>query len=332
MINFFQSGQLPIASNNQDEIEKNLRLASFAERSNESAPEFSRRCFVGLRLSAAFIAITTIICFVKPAWAAVEITHSCHAGSDSANLNLALKGEITQSDVDALQRRLDMLTVKHPSAQGYGSLITGPDGPLTCSAKRVYVGATLNSPGGSVDAAIRIGEIIRSANGNVVVQAGAVCYSACVLVLAAGPRRHIESTAKIGIHRPYFRNTLSVSDESLEETYQKLTVRIENFLNSSGVRPQLASEMMRIPPEQVRVLTRAELDEYGLGTNNIAVQEGDAMREAEKYGVSRQELVRRRQNALRNCGPSPCQDKANIDACFMWTVCKDTIMSNSDRR
>jgi len=45
VINFFQSGQLPIASNNQDEIEKNLRLASFAERSNESAPEFSRRCF-----------------------------------------------------------------------------------------------------------------------------------------------------------------------------------------------------------------------------------------------------------------------------------------------
>ena len=103
-------------------------------------------------------------------------------------------------------------------------------------------------------------------------------------------------------------------------------MRLENFLSASGIRPQLASEMMRIPPEQVRILTRAELDNYGLGTNNIAVQEADAMREAGKHGISRQELVRRRQNVSRICGPAPCQDRANVKACLMWTFCEDTVL------
>lgn len=327
MVNFTKLSNHRRPVQRQVEMEKKSWLANFAEQSNKrDFSGSSRRHFMGARLRTALFVIGAMMCLVKPVWAALEMNHSCYAGSDSANLNLALTGEITQNDVNALQRRLDMVTGKLKPTNGYASLITSPDGEGYCNAKRVYIGATLNSIGGSVDAAIRLGEIIRSAKGRVFVSSGAICYSSCVLVLAAAPRRHIESTAKIGIHRPYFRNTLSVSDEGMDETYRKLTTRLENFLNSSGVRPQLASEMMRIPPEQVRILTPAELDYYGLGTNNIAVQELDAMREAGEYGISRQELVRRRQNVSRICGPAPCQDRTNVKACFMWTVCKDTVL------
>ncbi|MDD2546939.1 MAG: ATP-dependent Clp protease proteolytic subunit [Burkholderiaceae bacterium] len=333
MVNFAKLSNHRRPAQTQGEIEKKPWLAHFAKPTSKQGPSgFSRQQFVGIRLRTALFAIGAMICLVKPVWSALEMNHSCYAGSDSVNLNLALKGEIIESDVSGLQRRLDIVTGKLQPTDGYASLITSPNGHDSshahCNAKRVYINATLNSTGGSVDAAIRLGEIIRSAKSNVIVQADAICYSSCVLVLAAAPRRHIESTAKIGIHRPYFRKSLSASYEDMDDTYRKLTTRIENFLSLSGVQPQLASEMMRIPPEQIRILTRAELDDYGLGTDNIAVQEADAMREASKYGVSRQELVRRRQNALRICGPTPCQDIANIDACVMWTFCKDKALKN----
>ncbi len=330
MVNFAQLSNHRRPSQTRGEMEEEPWLAHCAEQANRRDSSGSSRWhFVGMGLRTALIAIGALILLVKPGWAGIEMKHSCDYGENSARLYLAVEGEITQSDTDAVQRRLDF--VRGPSSK-YCSLITAPPGQpqpsCACEAKNVYIAATLNSLGGSVDAAIRLGDIIRAAKGSARVEGGAICYSSCVFVLAAAPRRHVDSTAKIGIHRPYFRNSLSVSDESMDETYRKLTVRIESFLTSSGVRPHLASEMMRIPPEQVRILTRAELDDYGLGTNNIAVQEADAMREAGKYGVSRQELVRRRQNVSRICGPTPCQDSANIDACFMWTACKDKVLKD----
>lgn len=267
-------------------------------------------------------------CIVQPVSAAIKIDQTCYYGSDSAIIHLQLKGEITQSDVNALQRRIDMATSKLQSDNGYASLITSPDGEAYCNAKNVYIWATLNSIGGSVEAALRLGEIIRSTNSRIMVQDGDICYSSCVLVLAAGSRRYIERKAKIGIHRPFFGDSLNVSDAAMEETYRRLTVRIESYLRQSGVLPQLATEMMRTPPEQVQILTRAELNHYGLATDNVAVQEADAMREAARYGISRKELLIRRQNVPRICGPEPCSDRANMDACFRWIVCKDSVLRN----
>ena len=59
----------------------------------------------------------------------------------------------------------------------------------------------LNSPGGSVNAAIAIGRIVRNEEAGAFVDRGAVCLSSWVLILAGGSFRSFEG--KVGIHRPY---------------------------------------------------------------------------------------------------------------------------------
>ena len=59
----------------------------------------------------------------------------------------------------------------------------------------------LDSPGGDVEAAMEIGRIFRKERVWVLLPTSAVCFSACVLVLAGSVNRLI--FGKVGIHRPY---------------------------------------------------------------------------------------------------------------------------------
>jgi hypothetical protein len=55
----------------------------------------------------------------------------------------------------------------------------------------------LNSPGGSVDDAISIGEFVRSRNWDTLVQSNAVCNSACTMIWLAGTARSLGNKARL---------------------------------------------------------------------------------------------------------------------------------------
>ncbi len=59
----------------------------------------------------------------------------------------------------------------------------------------------LNSPGGSVAAALAIAETVRKRGLTTYVPPEGRCYSACTLIWFAGARRIAHSTSYIGIHR-----------------------------------------------------------------------------------------------------------------------------------
>src|SRR5260370_32271993 len=65
----------------------------------------------------------------------------------------------------------------------------------------------INSPGGSISAAMAIGRIFRREKASLQVKDNDVCLSACVLVLAGAVERPISRSAKVGIHRPYLETT-----------------------------------------------------------------------------------------------------------------------------
>jgi ATP-dependent protease ClpP protease subunit len=191
----------------------------------------------------------------------------------------------------------------------------------------IFISISLNSEGGDVNAALKIGELLRSVEGEAWVVNKGICYSSCILVLAGGVRRDV-SGGTVGIHRPYIPQTVITNYREMGIFYKQLTRRLEKYFDSTNIDRKLASDMMKIPPEQIVILSRRQLDEYGLSADDINIQETDAMAKAAKLGISRQELAKRRAKANSVCGANLCEmpkGKINTKACFDYTFCREKI-------
>jgi hypothetical protein len=133
----------------------------------------------------------------------------------------------------------------------------------------------LSSPGGNLDQALIMGEIIRSrglatavgtanASGRIT---RSFCASACVLVFAGGtPRYGIESSA-LGVHR--FTSALPVRDPIADA--QRLTGRVLNHMTKMGVSPAVVEAMSAT--RDVRWLEPAEASKMNLVTDPIGQAE-----------------------------------------------------------
>ncbi len=62
----------------------------------------------------------------------------------------------------------------------------------------------LASPGGAVHVAHRLAVLIREYDIDTYVGSDDFCSSACVILLAAGRKRHVEEGAKVGLHSAYY--------------------------------------------------------------------------------------------------------------------------------
>lgn len=159
----------------------------------------------------------------------------------------------------------------------------------------------LNSPGGDVDAAMAVGRIIREQESFVAVERNSQCLSACVLVLAGGSARQLDG--RIGIHRPYFDVPKGeITGEAIAARYRQMLNDVRNYLRYMNVAEGLADDMVRINPENMRVLTRADLTNYGLTEVDPVMMETLDLKQAQKYGLDRQEYMRRKKLAEAQCG------------------------------
>ena len=79
------------------------------------------------------------------------------------------------------------------------------DGEKFAATVRPLQGAVilLNSPGGSLMAGLRIGEIVRSRNFSTVVLDDDLCASACAIAWLGGRRRYLAPKARLGFHAAY---------------------------------------------------------------------------------------------------------------------------------
>jgi hypothetical protein len=123
----------------------------------------------------------------------------------------------------------------------------------------------LESPGGSLSSAMAIGALVREARFDTAVAERGKCYSACVLILAAGVHRTVTS-GKVGVHRPYYdRGYYDPGTHTREEAdFGPVTEGIHQYLDSMGVRDGLMDAMMKVPSKFMRHLTSREVAVYGL--------------------------------------------------------------------
>jgi hypothetical protein len=142
----------------------------------------------------------------------------------------------------------------------------------------------LDSKGGDTDAALAIARAIRSNEIFKRVENGvatkidstdtAVCFSACIVLFAAGYRRSAEFNiyndpnlpSRLGIHGPgRFDRTTGDYDSSPENRQIMRTKQaLKQYFESVGVSTKLVDDMFALAFDDLRLLSEGELRRYGL--------------------------------------------------------------------
>lgn len=147
----------------------------------------------------------------------------------------------------------------------------------------------LNSPGGNVESALRLGTLFHAAGAAVVVgqptlggrvgagQLGVVpghCASACVYALMGAKKRVVPSGARLGVHRMSARMTArepagggTMSSRIFAGSPEIEALR--TYVSRVGGSQELINLAESIPPEQIRVLSPAEIRRYRLGAPKL---------------------------------------------------------------
>ncbi|HEY5970486.1 MAG TPA: hypothetical protein VIT22_00700 [Pseudoxanthomonas sp.] len=126
----------------------------------------------------------------------------------------------------------------------------------------------IDSSGGHVEDAMKAGDAIGASRWTLRVREGAICHSACVLILAAGDNREI--AGKVGIHRMIRIGSAATTRAELSQELREVYALMKEYLERNGAAVTVADLMMTVPNRKLRVLTKVELQEYGLeGTNAV---------------------------------------------------------------
>jgi hypothetical protein len=164
----------------------------------------------------------------------------------------------------------------------------------------------LNSPGGDVDAAIGIGSEVRKHDGIVVTDG---CYSSCVLIFAGGVIRcgaeacfGSDPNPVVGVHRIFFGDLPSgLTSDQVKGRYDAQLSRVRNYLAKMNVAPEFLSFMQSIEPDNIHILTRKELDRYGLKSKDVIYDERMIADRAEELGISSLEYRIREKRSYEEC-------------------------------
>lgn len=201
-------------------------------------------------------------------------------------LVVTISGEIDRKTPMLLQRSLDAHSCKM-SETGSGWF-------------------TLDSPGGDLDAAIKTGRILRSWQATVLVQDGAQCASACVLVLLGGVQRIVVS-GNIGLHRPYSRDSSSSPDDAAKK-YRIIRAKLQSYFQEMNIPDRLLDAMNAVSPHQTRWLSgqrdEKELEELWIQGRDPVWEDVLLSRQAQELDISKQEYINRIQRARAQCGVS----------------------------
>jgi hypothetical protein len=155
---------------------------------------------------------------------------------------------------------------------------------LLARTESVPTRVVLNSRGGDAAAAFRIATLIRAhplyrrADGGVATvidpAATAVCFSACLIVFAAGFERVAEFgvdgdpalPSRLGMHSPaHFDRRLSNYDTDVDNrNIQFVRQRLVHYFRSVDVSEEIVDDMFSVPFERIHLLTRSEALRYRL--------------------------------------------------------------------
>lgn len=183
----------------------------------------------------------------------------------------------------------------------------------------------LDSPGGNVNEAILMGELIKAARLDTWVQPGSVCASACFFIWINGANRsavigeevrNIKTgkyiSSKIGLHRPYMAS-MTNDDNSLSNQSQ-LVKHVDAYLVSKGVPRRLIDLMMSRPSNDIYWIT--EEDYYEIGESPIELEELYISKCNDTRRKLYQQIDAARKSNNRNTEANLVEKLGNINQCI----------------
>jgi hypothetical protein len=185
---------------------------------------------------------------------------------------------------------------------------------------------SLDSIGGDVAAAMKIGRLIRKYEGWTNIEkepsAGfsfnANCYSSCALIFIAGVHRRMGSEGgQLGLHRPYLASAPQ-SREVVEKQVPLMLSQVRPYIADMGITENFYQQMVNTEPSQMVVYGDPNTEfrdlNKDLGVRTIVnnwttlvpeydpvYQEIETSYDARKYGVTTLEMRRRDNDAEQRC-------------------------------
>jgi hypothetical protein len=159
----------------------------------------------------------------------------------------------------------------------------------------------LDSPGGEIFPAMRMGRVLRSAQATTAVKyPKGSCSSACVLLLASGVDRYLTRDSRVGLHRPTFPPEMfaNLGDDEARRYYDKLSVECQKYLKDMGMDDKLFADMLRVPSQDIRFVDADYCDSVSLTGHDPAHAELVRARAIKRLG---RDFVERREKAIKEC-------------------------------
>ena len=186
-------------------------------------------------ITQVLIFFVIVVC-IQIAYAEVYFVSKNWNGSSiiTKNAHIQISGKITKEDASKLKSLL---------AQQYMHLKASSPGGTPI--------VLLDSPGGDVKAALKIGRILRSISAWTIVNDGKSCSSSCVFLFSAGVKRDIFGNGRLGLHSP-------------DEASDQLINKCRNYMDEMGISNQVFFDMLQTPSHSVNFVDRFYAEIHGL--------------------------------------------------------------------
>lgn len=123
------------------------------------------------------------------------------------------------------------------------------------------------SPGGNIVKAIELGRLIRSYRLSTFQPRGLECSSACTLAFLGGVERFAEPGA-LGVHKSSFSGQMSLDANAAVSAVQQITAEVIGYMLQMGVDPALLQLSLQYENDDIRYLSRSEMEHYRVVSSN----------------------------------------------------------------
>lgn len=113
----------------------------------------------------------------------------------------------------------------------------------------------LDSVGGDVQEALKIGELMRKNFSTTYVNADKVCFSSCFLIWAGSVKRIVNESAKLGVHRLALASKESSINKTEKLTSPMLSI-VDTYLRKNGIPSKVIDRMNETSPSDIYLISQ----------------------------------------------------------------------------
>jgi hypothetical protein len=172
----------------------------------------------------------------------------------------------------------------------------------------------LDSPGGSVAAAIRIGRLVRKFDGHTTIDKDGRCYSSCALIFIAGVFRI--NAGELGLHRPYLASE-PLDAEAVRQQAPKIYELVKAYVSEMGVSDLFYQQMMNTEPSKLIRYRDREFQTL-FPKEDPVHEEVRVAQEARRHGITTSEYRRRWAECCDLCDKDKSFHEFDCGEAFMW--------------